>query len=208
MLRKPMLLQKLQMIKNRTGRIVIGLIGSHHGVGVTHTGLMLSFYLSEEVGLNTAFLECNKHYDLQLIEEAYEWQQGEGGTFSFRNLTCHKGVTPSQVPRIFGEDYEGMVLDFGTDLAANQEEFLRCGIKIVVGGSSEWDIRKLEKFTKETEQIKGNESWFYLIPQGNEKALTKIRAILGKKVWSVPSVSDPVLPTNSSNRFFRSIFNL
>ncbi len=208
MLRKPMLLQKLQITNNATGRIVIGLIGSHHGVGVTHTGLMLSFYLSEEVGLNTAFLECNKHCDMQLIEEAYEWQKGESGTFSFRNLTCHKGVTPSQIPRIFGEDYKGLVMDFGTDFGANREEYLRCSIKVVVGGASEWNIRKLAQFAKEAEQIKGSESWFYLIPQGNEKTIMKIRAILGKKVWSVPTVGDPVLPSNSSNRFFRNIFNL
>lgn len=203
-----MLLQKLQVTKNRKGKIVIGLIGSHHGVGVTFTGLMLSFYLSEEVGIKTAFLECNKHYDMQLIEEAYEWQKNENGTFSFRNLTCHKGVTPSQIPGIYGEDYEGIILDFGTDLAANREEFLRCGIKIVVGGSSEWDIRKLWHFAKGTEQMKGHESWLYLIPHCNEKNLAKIRATLRRRVWSVPIVDNPVVPSNSSNRFFRSILKL
>ena len=203
-----MLLQKLQITKNMKGRIVIGLIGSHHGVGVTHTGLMLSFYLSEEVGLKTAFLECNKNYDLQLIEEAYEWQKREKGTFSFRNLTCHKGVTPSQIPHIFGEDYEALVLDFGTDLATNREEFLRCGKKIVVGGSSEWDIQKLERFAKEAEPLKGSEAWFYFIPQGNERTVAKIRGVIKRKVWAVPTVSDPVIPLNISNRFFRSILNL
>lgn len=203
-----MLLQKLQITKSMKGRIVIGLIGTHHGVGVTHTGLMLSFYLGDEVGLKTAFLECNKHYDLQLIEEAYEWQTKENSTFSFRNITCHKGVTPPQIPRIFGEAYEGLVLDFGTDFVANREEFLRCGVKIVVGGASEWDIRKLEQFSKEVAQLKGNESWFYFIPQSNDQTVAKIRSVIRRKVWTVPMVRDPVIPSNVSNRFFRSIFNL
>jgi hypothetical protein len=168
---------------------------------------MLSFYLSEEVSLKTAFLECNKHYDLRLIEEAYEWQKREKGTFSFHNITCHKGVTSAQIPHIFGEDYEALVLDFGTDFVANREEFLRCDLKIVIGGASAWDLQKLEQFAREAEQLKGNESWFYFIPKGNEKIVAKLRGEIRRKVWSVPMVCDPVITTNSSSRFFKSILD-
>ncbi|HHV10397.1 MAG TPA: hypothetical protein GXX75_09000 [Clostridiales bacterium] len=203
-----MLLRKLKADRNAKGRITVGLVGTHHGAGVTHTGLMLSFYLGEEAGLKTAFLECNQHHDLELIERAYEWQEKGQGTFSFRNITCHKAVIPPQIPHIYGEAYESLVLDFGTDYMANQEEFLRCGIKIVVGGASEWDTPKLVQFAKETAQLKGNEAWFYFISRSNDKRAAQIGHILQRRVWAVPTAIDPVLPSNSSNRFFRNILNL
>ncbi len=207
MFRKPMLLQRLHESR-RQERVVIGLIGTHPGVGVTYTGLMLSFYLGEEVELKTAFLECNQHCDMELIEAVYEWPVKEKGVFSFQNITCHKGVSVSQIPGILGKDYEGLILDFGTDFAEHREELLRCGIRIVVGGSSEWDIRKLERFFKEAAQFGGDESWLCFIPRGNEKTVARISHMLQRKVWAVPRADNPVVPSSASNRFFRGVFNL
>ncbi len=207
MFHKPMLLQKLQE-NRRQGRVVIGLIGTHSGMGVTYTALMLSFYLGEEAELKTAFLECNQHYDMELIEAVYEWPVKEDGIFSFQNISCYKRVSVSQIPAIFGKDYEGLILDFGTDFANNREEFLRCDIKIVVGGSSEWDIRKLERFFEETASYGGDESWLCFIPRGNEKTVARISHKLKRRVWAVPRADNPVVPSSVTNRFFRGVFNL
>ena len=206
MKRKPMLISKLERKVQGRGREVIGLIGTHRGVGVTYTGLMLAFYMGEEIGIKTAFLECNKHQDMRLIQKAYEWSEEEESFFSFHLITCYKEVTTKHISGISGEDYECLILDFGTDWEGNREEFLRCSTKIVVGGRSEWDIQKLERFAKVADASKGNDSWLYFIPRASDKTVIRIRNEVKHKVWAVPVTEEPVLPTNSSNQFFGNLF--
>jgi len=206
MKRKPMLFHKIMNGPFGGGREVIGLIGTHHGVGVTHTGLMLAFYLGEELGKKTAFLECNNHHDMMLIQEAYDWNEEGDGSFSFHQITCFKEVTSNRIINIFGEAYDCLILDFGTDFLSNREEFLRCSTKIVVGGSSEWDIQKLSRFTEATKVIHGSASWKYFIPQADDKKVTRISNELQRKVWSVPRTEEPTLPSYTSCRFFSRLF--
>jgi hypothetical protein len=187
------------------GREVIGLIGTHHGSGVTHTGLLLAFYMGEELNLKTAFLECNSHHDFELIQEAYDWPEEGGSAFSFQQVTCYKNTVPNNIPVIFGEDYECLILDFGTDFDANEEEFLRCHTKIIIGGRAEWEQLKLLRFIRSKKMVKGNETWRYLIPQANEKIIAKMRQESRRRIWSIPSMEEPVVSSQNINRFFHEI---
>ncbi len=206
MKRKPMLINKIKDHSNGKGREVIGLIGTHHGTGVTHTGLMLAFYMGEELGKKTALLECNQHRDMRLIQNAYEWACEDDKSFSYQRITCYSEVTPHQVLEVLGEDYDCLILDFGTELIANKEEFLRCSIKIVIGGRSEWDISKLVLFTEAARAYRGSDSWLYFIPQATEKTAKKVSKEIGHKVLPVPMNEEPTLLSNISNRFFAKIF--
>lgn len=199
---KPMLLAKLSSCSSAASRSSIGLIGIHHGTGVTYTGLMLAFYLAEEMGKRTAFAECNGHHDMKLIEEAYEWTSSDSNTFSFQNITCYKEVTPKLLPSIYGEDYEALVFDFGTDFNSNISEFLRCSMKLVIAGRSEWDLIKLRNFCENTKHISGSDKWIYLIPQADEKTIRSLSDEIGCIVFAVPTAADPVMPSRSINRFF------
>jgi len=207
MKRKPMLYHKL-MEKGRVGaREVIGLIGTHHGVGVTHTALMLAFHMGENLGKKTALLECNKHHDMNLIREAYEWSKAETLSFTFRQITCFQEVTTERIPVILGEDYECLILDFGDDLTTNRDEFLRCTTKIVVGGRSEWDLAKLIQFAKISESLRGSDTWLYYIPQTEDNKAIKISNLINRRVWAVPRMEDPTRPSHISYRFFRQFFH-
>jgi hypothetical protein len=203
---KPMLFNKIINNSCGKGREVIGLIGTHHGCGVTYTGLMLAFYMGEELGKRTAFLECNDHDDMRLIQDAYDWTE-EDSFFSFHQITCYSRVKPKCISEIFGEGYECLILDFGTDFTESKEEFLRCSTKIVVGGRSEWDIPKLVSFTEDSEVIRGSDSWLYFIPQSNEKTAERISKEIKRKVWMVPYVEEPTLTSRISNRFFGKHFH-
>lgn len=202
---KPMLFSKLE-ISSGKGREVIGLIGTHHGCGVTHIGLMLAFYLGEELGKRTALLECNNHGDMKHIKEAYAWTKEEDTCFSFHQITCYYRVKPGCISEIFNEGYECIVLDFGSDFTAAKEEFLRCSTKIVIGGRAEWEIPKLAWFAKGSEEIRGSDSWLYFIPQSNEKTAERVSKEIGRKVWPVPYVEEPTLTSHISNRFFGKLF--
>lgn len=197
-----MLLTKINSINIAAGRISIGLLGTHHGTGVTYTSLMLAFYLAEELGKRTAFIECNKHHDMRLIEEAYEWTRSDVVMFSFQNVSCYKEFTPEQIPAIYGEDYDALVLDFGTDFHSSLHEFLRCDIKIVVAGRAPWELIKLKNFYEVTKHINGSSNWIYLIQQADIKIIQSLSSEMGCKVMSIPAASNPIMPSRSINRLF------
>lgn len=205
---KPMLLNKLTQHGQGRFREVIGLIGTHHGTGVTHTGLLLAFYFGEELGKKTAFLECNRHGDMHLIEQAYEWSTREKDTFSFRRITCYKEVKSEQIPMILGEDYEYVILDFGIDLASNQDELLRCSTKIVVGGPSEWDVLKLKEFIGNAVQISGSEHWIYYLVRGKDQTLQRLKKEVKQKIRAVPSIQDPTRISYNVRVFLKQCFYL
>lgn len=186
-------------------REIIGLIGTHHGVGVTHTGLMLAFYLGEELGRRTAFVECNDHHDMKRIFKAYEWQQDEEGSFFYHRITCYEEVRPGRIAEVLGEAYQCVVLDFGTDYMANRDEFMRCSTKIVVGGRSQWDIQKLDEFMNRTKTCLQREDWRFVIPQASSKRAVKLGRETGYKVWALPLNDEPTMPGTAVNRFFREM---
>jgi hypothetical protein len=201
-----MLFEKINGMHQCMGREVIGLIGTHHGAGVTHTGLMLAFYMGTELGKKTAFLECNMHLDMQYLQKAYDWSIETKDSFSFHRTTCYKEVSAGKVAEIMGADYECIIMDFGIDFLSGRDEFLRCSTKIVIGGDSEWDIPKLLKFSDMTKEISGSENWLYFIPRANNKTITKLRNEATLSVWAVPTNDEPVVPSQDTNRFFRRLF--
>ncbi len=205
---KPMLLNKLSRGKRGRFREVIGLIGTHHGVGVTHTGLMLAFYFGEELGKKTALIECNGHRDMELIEQAYEWDNEEDNSFSFHQITCYKEVEPGQIPQILGEDFEYVILDFGTDFTSNREELLRCSTKIVVGGQSEWDILKLKEFIRNTEVIRGSEHWMCYLVRAKEQTIQRLKKDLKQRIWAVPDIKEPTHVSYTARLFLKQSFSL
>ena len=207
MKRKPILWKQLQNNPPYRTKRVIGLLGTHHGVGVTFTGLMSAFYLGEECGLKTAFLECNTHHDMELIRNAYEWKQQEQ-EFSFHKITCFKEVTKERIPGILGQAYDCFLIDFGTDLQDCKEEFFRCSSNIIVAGRSEWDLIKLQQFYNKTQAFPGSDAWVYVIPQSKTAAVTKVQKKINRRIWGIPVADNPVLPDASSIRALKKIYSL
>lgn len=203
---KPILFNMLEGKHKNSGREIIGMVGTRPGAGVTYTGLMLAFYMGEELGKKTAFLECNQHQDMELIQNSYEWSEEHTDSFSFGRITCYKEVGKNHLIDIFAEDYECFILDFGSDFGMNRNEYLRCGTKIVISGSSEWDIRKLMEFSFATENIRGSKSWLYFIPRVNEKTIARLSNEVKRKVWAVPFTEEPTMPSRDTNRLFKEIF--
>ncbi|HWT26545.1 MAG TPA: hypothetical protein VN131_01270 [Mobilitalea sp.] len=206
MKKKPILFHKIANSHQGAKREVIGLIGTHHGVGVTHTGLMLAFYMGEEMGKKTAFLECNRHHDMALIQQGYEWSKEDELSCSFHMVSCKREVCTNQISDILCDDYECIIMDFGIDFSSNKEEFFRCSTKIVISGRSLWDRQKLISFSDAARGIKGSDTWLYFVPQTNDKTVLKISNEVGHRVYAVPINEEPTLPSYTTNHFFDSIF--
>ncbi len=201
----PMLFKKLA-IGSRGGSVeTIGIIGIHRGAGVTYTGLMLAFYLGEVQDKKTAYLECNRHQDMSLIEKAYGWQKEEDGKFSYGRITCYKNVVMKRIPEILGEAYEYVILDFGAEFAENREEFLRCTKKLILCGSAEWNLSKLLQFAMAHEENRGNEAWHYFIPFAKASVTARMKKEIKRRVSVVPFIEEPTRPNRSLSVFLQDI---
>lgn len=207
MKQKPILFKKLSKNNCQIRQEVIGIIGTHPGVGVTHTAIMLAFYFGGELGRKTAILECNLNQDLELIREAYEWRNNEEGHFCFQNITCYAGVKEEVFPEILCKDYECIIIDFGTVSDWVKREFVRCTKRIVLSGHSAWDLAKLERFLKDNPDLDVGESCFYFIPQADNKTITIISNKIKSKTWAVPVNSEPTRINEKAYYFFEKLFN-
>lgn len=204
---KAILFNKLAHQAGRKTRKIIGLVGTHHGTGVTHTGLLLAFYLGEELGKRTALLECNGHGDMGLIREAYQWNSEAEEGFAYHRISCYQEVVPGQLVRLLGGDYEYVLLDFGTDLMKNREELLRCSIRIAVGGPSAWDLQKLGCFMESLDDIGGRDSWLYFIPRGRKEMIQKLQKKMKQRIWEVPESPDPTRISRDVKLFMERCFH-
>lgn len=206
MRKKPILLNKL-MKDNRTSRNTIGLVGVHHGVGVTYTGMLLAFYMGEELGKRTAYLECNNHHDLSLIEPLYKWSSINKEGFMFRNISFYKEVKAENIANIFNSDYECLILDFGTDILSLRNEFLRCGTKIIINSQAAWNRQRFLRFLKSNETIRGNEAWLNFIPYADSKVVKRMKTEFNRVFYSIQYEEDPTKPSKDNIRLFDRLFN-
>jgi hypothetical protein len=191
MRKKPTLLKNIYCF-NEPNKKLIGLIGTHQGAGVTHTGMLLASFLGNMLGKKTAFLEINGHQDFQKLEDAYYGKEEYACQKSFLidHVTYYKSVTEADVTEILNQKYDYYIFDFGCDLGKNQQEFLRCDRKIVVGSLVEWKKDLVVHFI-DTNQYYGNEEWLYLMVFGNEndvQSLKKERKVKVKTIGYEPAL--------------------
>ena len=200
-----MLMDKICRAKIPGSRQSIGIMGTHHGAGVTYTAFMLAFYLGEELGRKTAFLECNNSHDMGQIQLSYDWSREDDSSFSFHQITCYKEVTPKLLSEICRRSYENYILDFGTEIADRKEEFLNCDIKIVVGDRAQWHQQKLIDFICTNVDVRPEETWLYLVPCAGPNTIKHLRE-LNYNVYPVPFERDPTMLSKSSLRLFEKLF--
>lgn len=201
-----MLLDKITSKSSNKPSRTIGIVGAHHGAGVTYTAFMIALYLSEKLGEETAFLEYNSHHDFELIQSAYAWSNEEAASFNFHQLTCYKEVMHNQYGTILNQSYENIVLDFGAGDKTDLNEFLRCNIKIIIGGLAPWNQEKLLEFSSTREELLSNRSIIYLIPC-SDKSITKgLSKKLYGQIYGVPYEREPTLLSKKSCKMFNSIF--
>lgn len=205
--KKPILMNRVMQQHRSSRGDVIGIVGAHSGAGATYTAFLLAFALGEELGRKTAYLECNHSCDLNRIQNSYLWSRDEGYAFSFSNITFYKGVPVSRITEVLNEKYQSYILDFGSGLEQNIDEFLRCNIKIILGDQSEWNWQKFIQFNDSIQGIPGNESWIPIIPCISRKELGRRRRELKRAIYTIPFEPDPTEPSKHTIRLLYQLLN-
>ncbi|BCN32825.1 hypothetical protein [Anaeromicropila herbilytica] len=192
MRKKPFLMNKERNLLEKNKKIIIGVIGTHRGVGVTHLCVMLSNYLSEVMGKRTAVLECNTHNDFSYIQMVYEGMAHKainGKAFQVYDTSYYKNVTQKEIADILNNNFDYIIMDLGTD--RDNEEFLRCNCKLVVSSLCDWKRHELIKFLHYAETMNGYLEWEYLVLYGDKSDLKEIKHNWNIHLNLIPFETDP-----------------
>ncbi len=211
------------------GRLVIGIAGTHKGVGVTHLGLMLTSCISEGIGLSTAFLHWPDSRDICLLRNHFfSEDEGISGNknipgkegicrsehlfnseqreeFTVSKASFYPGVGKESMAEILAKGYDCIVMDFGNAFKEHREEFLRCDKKIVVGSLTPWKRYCMEDFIAESEMITGSSDWIYAINFAAEREVAVAARSLNRRVLPVPYERDPFFLSPGAMNFTKNI---
>lgn len=207
MQRTPILMKKLVREKPR-GKLVIGLIGTNSGVGVTHLGLMMAHYFSQCQGHKTAFIECGLHNELEFLQKDLfdpEEEDYNGDSFRLGRITFYKNTNMHKIPEIIGASYDCVILDLGTDMVKYKSEFLRCDKKVVVCSLAIWKQHELANFINNHLHIKNSEQWIYVSPFTTNQIRKEAVKKLKRNIHGIPYEPDPFYLSDEMVLFFQKI---
>lgn len=208
MKKNPILIRNIIRGRKKPDKIVIGLIGTHKGAGVTHTSIMLANYLSRCRGFKTAYLEMNEEDDIKHLLYAYENNGDkfyEKRKFKIYTTTYYRNVREKDLIEILNEEYEYFILDFGMDFNKNKSEFLRCDLKLVIGSLTEWKRHTLFWFVKSKKELPGFLYWKYLIVFAQKTDIKIASNELHLKLDSIGYEPDPLLLSKETKELFQKI---
>lgn len=196
--------------KNRsiTGKIIIGVIGTHIGVGATHFSVLLSNYMSECLGKKTAYIECFPQTELKYMEEFYCLDGNATSIrdyFSIYKVHYYKNVREEKIAKIMGNRYDCVVLDLGVDANKTKNEFLRCDKKIVVSNLAPWKSNELEEFLVKTGFNNDNVNLDFGISFSTKKVVKEISKEYKIPTFMVPYEPDPFAISNDTIKMFQKL---
>ena len=133
----------LTKISRALRRLLIGIAGTEHRVGCTHTAILLANYLRNQ-GYSVAVLEYVGNSNAILSEVGKSLSVSmNGGMFSYQGVDYYPDFLLSRLPEIHTRNYHFMIVDFGVYCEEIREEFGRCIQQIIVSGSKKWERCKI-----------------------------------------------------------------
>jgi hypothetical protein len=208
----PILLKRISRKESRSGTLTIGVIGTHHGTGVTHLSILLANYLSEWMGKKVAYVEYGQQNDIKYMEQIYEETHGsakehtkEEEFFLIHRVAYYKSIRPADLAMVIGSSYDCIILDLGMDFTKNKHEFFRCDRKFVVSSLTPWKQQELERFYEHTRHINQSDEWLYMIPFGESREIKQAAKEFRKQFWGIPYEPDPFSLSEETIHFFQKI---
>lgn len=192
--------------EKRKGKLVVGVCCTHSNVGATHFCMLLVTYFSEWLGLKTAYVNFKdsiEHYDLK--DYFLKDQEVMDSHFTIGRVTFYSNDNLNRLAEVIGEKTDCLVLDIGAQLLKNQNEFLRCDIKIVVSSLSIWQQHKLELFLETVRDSFDKVDLRYVIPFIEEKDLKVAIRNYRIPLYKMPYQPDPFTINTTLVHFFERI---
>jgi len=187
--------------------MIIGVMGSDKGVGVTHFSIMLAGFISSKERRRTAIVELN-HSDafnnMGVMYYGENYNKGlEISTFQLEGVDYYCGMTVEQYARLYHIGYEYIVIDMGHDWKKYYYEFLRCNTRLIVGNCNEWNVLKFEECISAIIDMDSKDNIHFLNSFGNEKLRRQLERKYRVAIQCVPFMKTPFELTRNSFAFFK-----
>lgn len=189
--------------KNPKAAEIIGIAGSSRGVGVTHFSIMTANYLYGVKNRRTVVLEWNDSGDFQRIEEICcknPVPKPTSETFNILEVSYVKRAGKTELLKCINQEYDAIVIDFGSDFKKIREEFLRCNRKILIGSFSEWKIGAFIALISGKKSKDGR--WFFLAAPGNHHMREEVGKMFHITIRQLPESEDAFEITGDNMAFF------
>jgi hypothetical protein len=203
MKRTSILLKRIDKTDKLEGKIVIGVIGTHKGAGVTHIAILLANYLNKWVGKQTAYIEYGVQNEIVYLQEEYENNMDR--QFKLHGVTYYKNVHEKDMGTIMCGNYQCIILDLGTDLNKGRNEFLRSDKKIIIGSNSQWKKYELQKFLNGVHPDKEG-AFTYILPFAKGKEISNLMKEYNETFYSFPFEPNPFVISAKTVETLQKIF--
>lgn len=190
--------------KKKTEQVTIGLCGTHTGAGVTHFGIALAWYTAVRRKQKTAYIEMSGKQDFYFIQKELKESFGEPACFFYQGIYFFTHTDAKMLEEIQREDYSYIILDFGTGLRKQKEEYMRCMKKYVLCSLTSWKLPYLEEFVAAWDR-NGDQGFRYLSMLGQ---LGKESLVIGGKKFhtiGMGYIPDPFMVSKIHEKMLQSI---
>lgn len=189
------------------GKLIIGIVGTHKGAGVTHFGILLAQYISECLGRSTAYVECFPQNEIQYLQYNCNSKciEKDENIFKIHKVIYYKCVQEKRIGEIIGDNYDCILLDFGSEFIKSKNEFLRCDKKIVLSSMALWKRHELEIFIEKTSYIKNSEQWIYILPFAKGMDIKQYSKEFQRLFLEMPYEPDPYKLSEATIHLFQKL---
>lgn len=138
-------------VKKTVNNHLIGIAGSEHRIGTTHTSFLLANFFRKK-GFMVALLEMNDSKAFCCIQEGFEEKESEGGFFTLNGIDLYKDADIKKLGQVMEKSYNFILLDFGEYGNCDLVTLHKCSEKIIVSGSKPWEIESVNRVFEMEEQ--------------------------------------------------------
>lgn len=138
-------------IKKTVNNHLIGVAGSEHRIGTTHTAFLLANFFRKK-GFMVALMEMNGSGAFDCIREGFEEKEFGEGYFTLNGIDLYKNADVKKLGQAMEKSYNFILMDFGEYEKCDLVTLHKCSEKIIVSGSKPWEIESVNRIFEMEEQ--------------------------------------------------------
>lgn len=182
----------------------VGIMGAGPGCGVTHFTVLLANYLTAVERKRIAVLAWNGSRGLLELVKLCTDHQVKVFPVSILEVDYIPDSGAKELAWCLQQDYDYVLLDFGSALDGERAEFLQCGVQFFLGALNEWKISELMKQKEWMQRGKGH--WTFLAAFGSREARREIKRRYGLWFEPIPYAPDAFFIEGETIAFFKKIW--
>lgn len=166
--------------KGKNSVCTIGIIGTHHGVGVTHTALSVASFLHFEKRKRVAVIELSGQSSLDCFGKQKE---SHGAPCRVKGLSVFPSADSLLAGTVRNGNFDYCILDLGCAPERRKQELLRCDIKLVVTDAAPWKPERRRNADRILDGVDCSKGWRVLVNFSDGQVPSDCRRLPVRMEW-------------------------